>query len=111
MALRAGDAVGMAAGHDMEHALLEGGVGHRLRQPELMLPSRKLTLSRSISLLAFCTAVAASALVEVLDQQFDLAAENAVFGIDLVERELRADQFVLAERGDRCRSADYRDRS
>ena len=56
-------------------------------------------MSRSISLLAFCTAVAASALVEFFDQQLDLAAENAVLGVDLIERELRADQFVLAERG------------
>ncbi len=35
----------------------------------------------------------------ILDQQFDLAAENAVLGIDLVEGELSADQFVFAERG------------
>ncbi len=67
---------------------------------ELMLPMRKSTLSRSISLSAFCTAVAVSPLVEVLDQELDLAAENAVVGVDLVERELRADQFVLAERGE-----------
>ena len=43
--------------------------------------------------------MAASALVEILDQQLDLAAEDAVLGIDLVEGELRADQFVLAECG------------
>ena len=55
---------------------------------ELMLPSRKSTLSRSISLLAFCTATAASPLVEVLDQQIDLAAENAALGVDLLDREL-----------------------
>ena len=56
-------------------------------------------MSRSISLRAFCTAVPASPLVEVLDQQLDLAAENAALGIDLLERKLRADQLVLAERG------------
>ncbi len=67
---------------------------------ELMLPSRKLTWSRSISLLAFCTATAAVAAGRILDQQFDLAAENAALGVDLFDRELRADQFVLAERGE-----------
>ena len=66
---------------------------------ELTLPSRKLTLSRSISLRAFCTAVPASPLVEVLDQKLDLAAENAALGVDLLDRELAADQFVLADRG------------
>jgi hypothetical protein len=36
----------------------------------------------------------------ILDQELDLAAENAVVGVDLVERELGADQFILAERGE-----------
>ena len=66
---------------------------------ELTLPSRKLTLSRSISLRAFCTAVAASPEVEVLDQKFGLTAENAALGVDLLDGELAADQFVLADRG------------
>ena len=66
---------------------------------ELTLPSRKSTLSLSISLRAFCTAVPASPLVEILDHQLDLAAEDAALGVDLLERELAADQFVLAERG------------
>ena len=63
---------------------------------ELTLPSRKSTLSPSISLRAFCTAVPASPLVGILDEQFDFAAENAAFGVDLFDRELTADQFVLA---------------
>ncbi len=65
---------------------------------EFTLPSRKSILSRSISLRAFCTAVPASPLVEILDQQFGLAAKNAALGVDLVDRELAADQFVLADR-------------
>ena len=41
-----------------------------------------------------------SPLVEILDEKLDLAAENAVIGVDLVDGELRADQFVLAKRGE-----------
>ena len=65
---------------------------------ELTLPSRKLTWSRSISLRAFCTAVPASPLVESSTEARP-TAEDAALGVDLVERELAADQFVLAERG------------
>ena len=67
---------------------------------ELMLPIRKSTLSRSISLVAFCTAVAVSPLVESSTSNSTLTAKNATLGVDLFESELRADQFVLAERGE-----------
>ena len=70
-----------------------------IARAEFTLPSRKLTWSRSISLRAFCTAVAASPLVEVFDQELSFAAKNAAFGVDLFEGELAADQFVLANRG------------
>ena len=66
---------------------------------EFTLPSRKSTLSRSISLRAFCTAAPASPLVESSTIEFDGAAENPALGVDLVERHLAADQFVLARRG------------
>ena len=66
---------------------------------EFTLPSRKSTLSRSISLCAFCTAVPVSALVEILDQELDLAAENAALGVDLIDRQFAADLLVLAELG------------
>ena len=76
-----------------------------------MLPTRKSTLSRSISLLRLLHGGAGVAAGRILDQQFDLAAENAALGVDLFDRELAADQFVLADRRDTCRSADCRDRS
>ena len=41
-----------------------------------------------------------SPLVEVFDQKVDLAAENAVTGVDLLDCELGADQFVLAQRSE-----------
>ena len=40
-----------------------------------------------------------SALVEILDQQLGLAAEDPAFGIDLLDRQLAADLLVLAELG------------
>ena len=42
----------------------------------------------------------ASPEVEILDQEVDLAAEDAALGVDLFDGELRADQFVLAQRGE-----------
>ena len=41
----------------------------------------------------------ASPLVESSTSSIDFAAEDAAFGVDLIERKLAADQFVLAERG------------
>ena len=62
---------------------------------ELTLPSRKSTLSPSISLRAFCTATPASPLVEVLDHELGRTAEDAALGVDLVERQLAAVKLVL----------------
>ena len=56
-------------------------------------------MSPSISLRAFCTAVPASPLGRILDDEFDRAAEDAALAVDLVERHLAADQFVLAGGG------------
>ena len=69
---------------------------------ELTLPSRKSTLSLSISLRAFSTAVPASPLVEIFDHQFGAAAENSAFDIDLFKGELAANQLVPAQRGERA---------
>ncbi len=35
----------------------------------------------------------------ILDQQLELAAENAALGVDLLDRELGADHLVLRDRG------------
>ena len=35
----------------------------------------------------------------ILDEELDRPAENAALGVDLLERQLAADQLVLAERG------------
>ena len=63
---------------------------------EFTLPSRKSTWSPSIILRDFWTAVPASPLVEVLDQQLRLLAEDAALAVDLVDGELAADGLVLA---------------
>ena len=66
---------------------------------EFTLPSRKSTLSLSMSLRAFCTAWPASPLVEVLDHELDRTPKNAALGVDLVDRHLAADHLVLAVDG------------
>ena len=66
---------------------------------ELTLPSRKSTLSPSISLRAFCTAVPASPLDESSTRSSTCTTEDAALGVDLVERHLAADKLVLARAG------------
>ena len=67
---------------------------------ELTLPSRKLTLSPSISLRAFCTAVPASPLVESSTRSSSGDGPGRLaLRVDLVDRHLAADEAVLAGRG------------
>ena len=100
MAVGAGDRIGVAARNDVEDALLDTT---RWPSPaasaELTLPSRKSTLSRSISLRAFCTAVPASPLVESSTSSSTLRPRMPPLALICSMRELAADQFVLAERG------------
>ena len=65
---------------------------------ELTLPSRKSTLSRSISFRAFGRRCLFGA-GRILDQQLGFAAEDPAFGIDLLDRQLAADLLVFAELG------------
>ena len=69
---------------------------------EFVFPRRKSILSRSISLRAFWTAVPASPLVEVLDDQLDWTAQDAAFGVDLVDRHLATKELVFPERRERA---------
>ena len=39
----------------------------------------------------------------VFDQKIDLVAENPTFGIDLLNSQLAANQFILADRRERAR--------
>jgi hypothetical protein len=48
---------------------------------------------------AFCTADAGVAAGGILDKQFEFPSENAALRVDLLDRELKADQLVLAVRG------------
>ena len=66
---------------------------------ELMLPTRKFDLVAVDQLARLLHRGAGVAAGGVFDQQIDFAAEDAAFGVDLIERKLAADQFVLAERG------------
>ena len=64
MAARASNCVGMSAGNDMQDFFSLETWAIARASAELTLPSRKSTLSSSISLRAFWTAVPASPLVE-----------------------------------------------
>ena len=92
--------VGMAAGHDVEHALLEADVRHRLRQRRVDVADQEVDLVALDQLERLLHRGGGVAAGRILDQQLDLAAENAALGVDLLDGELRADQFVLAERGE-----------
>ena len=83
----------------MEHALLEGDIRHRLRQPRVDVADEEVDLVALDQLVGLLHRDGGVGAGRILDQQLDLAAEDAALGVDLVDRELGADQFVLAERG------------
>ena len=100
MALRAGDRIGVTAGNDMEHLLLEADIGHRLRQRRIDVAEQEVDLVALDQLVGFLHRDGGFAAGRIFDQQIDFAAEDTALGIDLLDRELAADQFVLADRGE-----------
>src|SRR5580700_1331804 len=100
MTLLAGDAVRMAAGHDMKLTLLEAGVRHRLRERRIDVADKEIDLVALDQLEGFLNRGGSVTAGRIFDQELDLAAQNSTLGVDLLDGELRADQFVLAERGE-----------
>ncbi len=88
----------MAAGHDMEDVLLVGDIRDRLRQRRVDVAENEVHMVAVDQLARLLHRGAGVAAGRILDQQLDLAAEDAALGIDLFERELGADHLILAER-------------
>ncbi len=66
--------------------------------PEFTSPMMKLDLV-ALDQLAGLLDPGADVVRGVFDQEFERAAENAALGVDVVDRQPRADHFVLRHRG------------
>jgi hypothetical protein len=99
VAIGAGNRIGVAAGHNVEDALFIGHVGDRGRQRRVDVADEEIDLIAIDQFTRLLDRRAGVATRGFLDQELHLTAEDAAFGIDLRQRELRADQFVLPERG------------
>ncbi len=94
LAILAGDAVGMAAGHDMQDFLLGSDLSHRLRDARVHIADDEVRLV-ALDELAGLLHAGADVIGRVFDQELDRAAENAALRVDLLDRELGARHLVL----------------
>ena len=99
VAARAGDRVGMAAGNDVQDALFVRHLRHGERERRVHVAEQEIDLVALDQLARLLHRRAGVAAGRILDDELDRTAENAALGVDLLERHLAADQFVLAERG------------
>ncbi len=98
MAGRTGDRVGMAARHDVEHAFLVADLRHGQRKRRVHVAEQEVDLVALDQLARLLHRRARVAAGRILDQELDRPAENAALGVDLLDRELAADQLVFADR-------------
>ena len=92
----AGDRVGVAARHDMQRLeLVRRPAPRASAMEEFTLPSRKSDLVALDQLARLLHRVPVISVVEILDQQLDLPAEDAALGVDLLDRQLAADTSFL----------------
>ena len=83
----AGDRVGVAAGDDVQDVLLVRHLGHRERQRRVDVAEQEVDLVALDQLARLLHRGAGVAAGRVLDQQLDLAAEDAALGVDLLDRQ------------------------
>ena len=88
MAIGAGDRIGVAAGHDVEDLLLVRDVRHGQRQRRIDVAEQEVDFVAVDQLARLLHRGAGVAAGEVLDQELDLATEDAALGIDLFDGEL-----------------------
>src|SRR5271156_2623701 len=89
----------MPTGNYVEDSLFVGDLSHCERKRGVHVAEQEIdfvAVDQLAGLLHRRPGVAAGG---ILDDQFDLAAENSALGVDLVDGELIADQFVFAEGG------------
>ncbi len=83
----------------MQDAAVKADLRHRRGEGRIHVAQQKRNLvafDQFMRLLHGGPRVAAG---RIFDNQFNLAAENSAFSVDLLNRELAARQFVLAKRG------------
>ena len=93
----AGDAVGVAAGNDVQHLLLVRYLGDGERDPRIHVADEELD-AVAFDQLACLLHAGADIVGRIFDQELDLATEHAALGVDLFDCVFDADQFVLRHR-------------
>jgi hypothetical protein len=100
MALRAGHRIGMTAGDDVKHFFLEADIGHRLCERRIDVAEQEVDLIAFDQLVGFLHRDRGFAAGRIFDEQIDFTAENAALGVDLIDGELRAEEFVFSDGGE-----------
>ena len=90
--------VGVAAGNDVQDFLFAGDLGDRRGDARVDVADHEVDLV-ALDQLARLLHAGADIVGGILDQQFDLASENAALGVDLLDRELGAHHLVAGRRG------------
>ena len=85
----------MAAGNDVQDFLFGGNLGDRRGDAGIDVADDEVDLV-ALDQLARLLHAGADVVGGILDQQFDLAPENAAFGVDLLDRELGSHHLVAA---------------
>ncbi len=96
-AVGASDRVGVAARDDVKNFLLIADLGDCLSDPRVDVADQEGHLI-AVDQLARLLHAGADVVGGILDQQLERAPENSAGGVDLIDRELGADHFVLRHR-------------
>ena len=97
VAVRAGDRIGVASSHDVQHTGPAREVAESERHRGVDVAEEEVDLVAVDQQVALCTATPASVEVGILRNEGHRAAEDAALLVDLVDGELAADLLVFAE--------------
>ena len=111
MAIGAGHRIGVAAGNDMQHLGLVRHFAEGERHRRIDVAEQEVDFVAVDQLVRLLHRGAGIGAGRILDQEFDLAAENAALGVDLVDRQLAPDLLVACRVRRRSRSTDRRGRT
>ena len=89
----------MASGHDVQHAVFVRHLRHGERESRVHVAKQEVDLVALDELARLLHRRAGVAARRILDDELDLAPQNAALGVDLVERHLAADKLILAWSG------------